>query len=220
MRRTSCVPVLCLLAVGVVAPGCTSFSTLQRARVIEPGTSRWGASLQGLAIQGDDIGITVPVVEGSYRRGLTDTVDVGAKVWPIGVLVDAKVQYITRPRFAASVAPGLAFSSIGLLQKLEAHLPFLFGLDYGSSELTFGGKLIASLALVTGTAEDGTEGEVVGAGFEIFPGFMVGFDWALSKSFHIMPEVNIHFSTLGGSPLFFSIGDTAQVQFALSVFIQ
>ena len=177
-------------------------------------------SVQGLAVDGDDIGYMVPVLEGNYRRGITDTVEVGAKVWPIGVLVDMKLQYVTRPRFVASVVPGLAYSAIGPLQKIEGHVPFLFGLDYGASELTIGGKLIASVALATGTEEDGNAGEIVGAGFEIFPGFVAAFDWAVADWLHLMPEVNVHFSTLGGSPLFFSIGDTLQVQFALSVFIQ
>ncbi len=133
---------LLLLAAPAVllGTGCPATSTLQTARTIPKGSFRLGL---GLELQTGAGRLARGQTLLSARYGLSDHLDVGAKLYFIGGMIDLKWQLLRSARVDAAVAPGIMLShynggfSIGsyldrpffIGQIVEFHLPVLVGFN-------------------------------------------------------------------------------------------
>lgn len=177
-----------LAALLVLATGCISFSSVQRADTLgagrlqaaaEPGL--WGsATPQGVE--------ALPHVDASVRVGVTDRLDLGVRAGSSLLGLEAKV-LLTEPgdpRLAMSLAPGLggvfaAGSGIGPAGVVGLELPLLVGLKFaGGHELVLGPRVLG-LLLFSGQPVQGL------LGF----GTSVGFSWQVTEGFALMPEVAV-----------------------------
>lgn len=83
-----------LLVAGLLS-SCISFSTLQSVETLDPGEVSVSAGLSILGAEDDNVG-ALPEV--GMRIGLTDRIDVGAKLFlSLAVFVDGKVELIQKP---------------------------------------------------------------------------------------------------------------------------
>jgi hypothetical protein len=111
--------VLNLFILGLLA-GCASMSTMQTARVTDK--NEFGFGVGGGVVKSeialgtfDTIKINAPFLEGSLRYGVTDKIDVGARVTIIGTaVVDGKYQFLGNKtsKFAGSVGFGVGYLNI------------------------------------------------------------------------------------------------------------
>ncbi len=111
-----------LVACSVLQVGCASFSTMQTAEVLEKGKSQTtigGGSYSSKAFSSavsssvKESDVSLPYFEVSYRRGVTDKIDVGGKITLIGTaVIDGKYQLYDGETFDAAVGAGLGYLSI------------------------------------------------------------------------------------------------------------
>ena len=110
---------LFVLLVGMFGfSGCASYSTAHTATPIEKGQVETSvrASYYGLQAGSGNTGALrggLPSFEFAGRYGVSKNVDVGAKVFPIGIGLDANIAVINQEAFAFSVNPAVSYVSIG-----------------------------------------------------------------------------------------------------------
>jgi len=182
-----------LAAVLVLATGCISFSSVQKADTLGPGKVQaavepglWGgASPQGVE--------ALPHVDATVRVGVTDRLDLGVRAGSSALELGAKV-LLTEPgdpRLAVSLAPGLGgvfldgrgvtpgSPGIGPAGVVSLDAPLLVGLKLaGGSELVLGPRVLTLLFF-----SDGPLAAALGVGGS------VGFSWQVTEGFALLPEV-------------------------------
>lgn len=113
--------IVMILAVAAFMSGCVSMSSLQTARVTEPGEFGVGLSAGYVNTEidlGDDaepIGLSAPYFELAGRFGITERLDLGARLGLIGTAgLDLKYQFIgdNESPFASSAGFGVSYVSI------------------------------------------------------------------------------------------------------------
>lgn len=198
------------VTLAVVAPltGCASFSTMGLARTMNKGGIQgWVAPGGGGAIateSGTSVGAGYPLLEGGIRYGVTDNVELGAKLGFDGITLQSKFGLVRSPTMEhgvdLSVAPQVGFigygastsgsgsSSSSFVGVLTAQLPILFGIDFGGHELVFGPRVVDQVLF--GNFSSGTSG---GSGVAdlLYVGGSIGFAIRVSPYVRIMPEVAI-----------------------------
>ncbi len=192
-------PFLLLLLLGT---GCPSASTLQTVRTLPPSKLRLAVgmdvvSLRGPALVGDatESGrLTLPQLEVAGRMGLSDRLDVGAKLFLVGALFDVKWQFLKTHRVDAAVAPGLgwtllsgpATTSGAAVNSLDLHLPFLFGFNVSDDiTLMLGPRVLGRLSFSPSGAG------VMQARLLPFIGGSAGVALQLGDSLVLLPEVTL-----------------------------
>lgn len=178
-----------LCALWLVASGCASFSTLQRADVLPAGKTRLGIVPLTVARQGDaDPQPTASLVL-TARRGLGHDFEVGGRVWAVGIGAGVKYQLLDTKDLVLSIAPELLASLQGRSSALtyDVALPVLAGLDVGAHQLVVGLRVVTRWWQITRTRNGPTD-EWTNT---TFPGGVVGFDFALPGGLHLMPEFNL-----------------------------
>lgn len=98
--------------------GCASYSTAHTATPIEKGQVETSvrASYYGLNAGAGGQGVLrggLPSFEFAGRYGVSKNVDVGAKVFPVGVGLDANIAVINQEAFAFSVNPAVSYVGLG-----------------------------------------------------------------------------------------------------------
>lgn len=199
-----------LLVVAVVlATGCPSLSTLQTPSTVPKGKLRGAVGAEAVGIKSGGASITLPQLELGLRYGVTDNLDLGAKLYGFGGELGLKYQFL-RGEIDGAVAPAVSYMSISAsasgngntatssLSILYLHLPILFG--YNVSEnvtLGFGPKAL----LVRSSAEaKGNDAKASATNSGFLGGAYVGIPLKLGDAFWIAPELNIYkaFSGVGG----------------------
>ena len=167
-----------LLVILAATSGCVSMSTLQTARTLEEGHTR--QSFGGGTYKSkskDDTGLEIetnlPYVEYSYRMGLVKDVDLGLKVTLIGsYAADAKYQFYSDEKFAASTGFGLGYMSYKItsgstekeVKYIDAMLPLYLSYDFAKSfSLYMSPKFIYRSASGDATGSDQIKGLGIGA---------------------------------------------------------
>src|SRR5512140_1228870 len=188
----------------VVLTGCPSLSTMQTPATVPKGELRFGVGLEGVGYSEKESGgttstVTAPQLELNARYGVTDNIDVGAKLYLIGAEVGGKYQFV-KGAFEAAVAPAASYISVSLdsgngggsssFSVTYLHLPLLLGYKLTDwFELAFGPK--ALYAIASGSANDSTSQSSVTSS-----GFMVGgfgsLQLRIGKAFWLAPEVNVY----------------------------
>ena len=197
--------VLPLVPLALVLAGCPSFSTMGTARTLPVGKTQLVVSPQAAytkhwSIAGLDQGTDVvfPQFELGIHHGVTEDVEVGAKVWVLGFEVDTKLQ-LGRSRSDSSgvdiaIDPGigylgftqgqsLATSSLTSSQNsLSFYLPLLVGFNFaGGNQLVLAPKIIDQVILPSSDT---------GAGNVLWGGASLGYAWRVGN-FQLLPEVTV-----------------------------
>jgi hypothetical protein len=167
--------------------GCASATTLGTARTLEPGVLQPSVSVKA----------PMPLLEVGVRRGLTESVDVGARVGgyfstPMTVLsvaADSKVQ-LRRSVDPGSgwdfaVVPGAGYEQAVVggqrLHSVHFSLPLLLGKNLGRHQLIFGPRLIDQILW-------NRDSETINV---LFYGTSVAFAWRISEKVQLIPEASL-----------------------------
>ncbi|OJT26520.1 hypothetical protein BO221_00275 [Archangium sp. Cb G35] len=174
--------VTCVAGLGAL-PGCVSTGM---ARTVDPGKLQ--VSLSG-GLQGNVS--YIPQGELAVRYGVTERVDVGARLFLPGAEVDARFALLRAPSLKSGVdvtlAPSLAYvlpmssTTPGLV---FPSLPLLVGFNLGGSQLVLGprvGYVIKTGQSLTSQSFDGN----------IIVGSSLGLAIPIGQVFRIVPEVSL-----------------------------
>jgi hypothetical protein len=164
--------------------GCYSFSTLGRARIVEPHQIEiFGAPAaliqavsNGAAVRpGGDVGV---------RYGLDQRWELDGRITTLGATVGPRIQLLRSANpnsgFDLLIAPALAYT---YPDKFALELPLLLGWNVGK-----GDQIVVAPRLVYQArfSDDGVSYPLSYA----FAGGSVGFAWKVSRHFTLMPEVS------------------------------
>jgi len=167
-----------VLAIAPLVCGCYSFTALGRARTVERHRVEVlvATGLTGTATLDGDANVR-PSFEVGARYGLTDRVDLGARVGDYGGSLTARFQVHRSPDVL--VAPGLAYT---LTDKLALELPVLFGFDVkGGHQIVLAPRAVYQLRF--GVADLDHPAQF------FFLGASAGFVWRITRHVALMPEV-------------------------------
>lgn len=192
---------LLLLALAMACGGCPSFSTLQTPRTVPDGELRFAALAGGAGALSDAAGPgpRAAQFELSARYGLGDRVDVGVKLYALGV--EAGVKWlILRGPLDIAVAPALSYASFDdqmgtSFNAFYAHLPLLLGWNISDRvTLSFGPKLMFGYQF--------RSGDVVRDDLLLIEGLLVGMYVSvpirIGRAFWIAPELNAYANVTNG----------------------
>jgi hypothetical protein len=175
---------LLLLCACLPSWGCISVGSLQTADTLGAGNSR--LTLRGTAqLQGtDQIG---PEVSAGFQYGVSDTVDVGLRLFTLGAEVSGKVQLVPREsRTVVSLAPVAGRRDNAYFdghRELYAGLPLLVGFrSDDDSQLVLGFQ-----PMVRGLRGEGSEDWHT----TFWLGTSVGYAWRVSDGVRLMPELAV-----------------------------
>lgn len=202
----------------MIASGC-SIATLGTALPIDKGTSQVIVAPSAIRVNLSGKPYTGPQVEVGGRYGLSKSVDIGARLWLPGYVVDSRIALRRAPNRARGLdiglQPGVSYLYIpggeadsSPLHIASASLPLLLGWNLGEGrQLVVAPKLIDVVSF---------SGSVNGKAANLLTGAVtVGFIWPLSRNFALAPEVGLGKLLLGsvqgfGSDLWMS-GMSGQV---------
>lgn len=180
--------------------GCASFSTMSTARTTPRDTTQvWIApELVGMTF---DTGspperqaLSVPQFEFGVRRGITDDVELGAKLWLLGAAFESKFQVVRSETqdsgVDVAIAPSvgwLGFNSGdggGNFNVVTGYLNVPVGINVpGGSQLVLTPKAIYQRYMASGSGSSGSAGL-------LFLGGSVGYAWKLG-TMYILPELSV-----------------------------
>lgn len=183
-RQIRALAVTALLS-AVVMTGCPSLSTLQTVDTVPEGQTRFALGAEAVGAEG----AAAPQIEFAVRHGLSDTVDIGGKVYLGGLELGVKVQVMDSD-WDMSIAPATSFiyvkaddEGVGVLY---LHAPLLIGTDFSDTlSIGFGPKFLYALFF----------GDIVDDDFAVdglMGGAYVNLPIRVSQSFWIAPEVNVY----------------------------
>jgi hypothetical protein len=194
MRRV--LMILVPLALLLLA-GCPSLSTLQTVSTVPKGKTRFAVGAEVIGYKEKSGSVTAPQTEFGVRYGVTDDIDVGAKIYFLGAEFGGKYQFL-RGALDASVAPAVSYISItsgsgsdeSKVSVAYIHLPILLGYNVSDSlTLGFGPKVLYTIA--TGSATSGTDtSSATASGF--MAGGFVQIALKVGGAFWLAPELNIY----------------------------
>jgi hypothetical protein len=192
MRR-----LLALFPAIAILGGCPSITTMGTARTVKRDTTQvWVApEFMGLTYDSGDgyESLSVPQFELGMRRGVTDTVDVGAKLWLLGMAIDAKFQLLRSPvqdtGVDLAISPGLGWLGFNdgdgngfNVVTGYASLPVGINLP-GGSQFVLTPKAIYQRYMARSDGGSGSVGI-------FFVGGSAAFAWKLG-SMYVLPEISI-----------------------------
>jgi hypothetical protein len=189
--------------------GCPSFTNLKTARAMDKGEYEitvagevGGISAPSSGASQNGVVLVYPQFEVAGRWGVTDGLDLGFKVYPIGAEFDATIQLL-RGGFDLALAPGVGAFGFGAFGggdsvgyfAVPVHLDVLAGLPFGDGhEFVFGPGLYSFFAL-TGSSGGGSSASSTGV--TLMAGGTVGVSLRAGRGLRIMPEFNIYFPFAG-----------------------
>ena len=190
-------------AVGLVAGSACTSSTLQLARTTPRGetSTAMAAGVQVFSVSGKRQ--RVPQFEVGGRYGLTDRIDVGARVWLPYWELDTKFQLARSPTptegWDLAVAPGIGYLG-GIPGDREGsgaylHTAALSTTLYVGKNFADGSQLILAPRAVDFVMAG--YAEAAGAINLLYAGGSVGFAWKVTKSVRLVPQVSALFNVVG-----------------------
>lgn len=188
---------LAVSSCALVLFGCPSMSTMNTARTLDAGEFRFIAAPGVSRVSLGAEPLVQPQVELGGRFGITDDVEVGAKLWVPGYSLDAKIALLRAPSkdsgMDLSINPGLSYiggisgtrtGGGATLHVATVFLPVLIGFNTGGGDqLVLGPRLIDQLWL--GSDDEGSTINL------IYAGSSIGYAWKVSDSVMIMPELSV-----------------------------
>ena len=191
---------LLLVGLASLSSACATYATLQTTRPLGKGVTQVAVEPGVVgAMSGTDLGGVAPRVDLSIRHGVTEAVDIGARLGLGGLDVFGKFLVMEGDdslRIALVPTAGLLYmgsgSGGGGGGVLNLSLPVLFGVPLGEHELIVGPKLY-NTTLFGGVSEAG------GAINVLMGGATVGFAARLAGGFTLLPEIAVLTPLVGSS---------------------
>jgi hypothetical protein len=190
------------LLAALLAPAlcsCAALSTRQSADTVPAGSYQVFAGLDGVAYRDTQQRVTTPTLQAELglRRGLSENVDVGARIYVQGVEAGVKWRF-ARGEWAAALAPSVAASrtrdttlTVDALY-LFSHLPLIVGHRVSpTASVNFGPRLMY------GYFYPATGGSAHGLSL----GGFVNVDRRLGETWHVFPEIVAYRSVVGEVPV-------------------
>jgi len=196
---------LAVIPAVILLAGCPSFTTMGTARTAPLGRTQFYVATGGVQLRDwrlkDSSGssgtletVGLPQFELGVRHGVSESVEVGGKIWFLGAELDSKFQLVRSPSEGAGIdvalAPALSLypftaesSSGDDVQAIFAwaHLPLLFGVNLGGgSQLVIGPRLSDMIVVA--------EGEMSNV---FWAGGSLGLALKLGPTFRVLPEVSV-----------------------------
>ncbi len=191
----------------LVASSCLSIGGVQRADTMgrgnyqfttEPGVHLALPPAGTQTIFGPVSFLLGPMIDFGARYGVSDGVDLGARIGTTGLDVNAKF-LLTKPddlNLAVSLNPTVGGFFFGLANAAFAYgtinFPVLIGFKFGHHELVLGPRLMAQFLLA------GASSASAGA-FVLTPGATVGFAISFQDIFTLLPEIGLAVPLIGGT---------------------
>ena len=184
---------LCLVA--TLAAGCPTMSSMQSARTLDADQSRFIIAPEVSRYSLGTEPLDQPQIEMGYRYGITDSLEVGAKLWIPGLLADVKYALMRsdgETGWDLSIAPGISYiggmsgtrtGSGSSMHVTTLYLPLLVGYNRGGGDQIVIGPQLANQTWVT-TDDEGTTANI------LYAGTSIGYHWQFSKSVALMPEIS------------------------------
>ena len=173
-----------------IAGGCISIGAVSRAQTVGKGKYEVSVEPGFWPLQIEDRSINLPSLNGALRYGISDRVDIGARIGT-GLLEFQSKFLLTRPEhkwLAISLAPsfgGVFGGAFGIKSGyLNVPVPLLIGLKLGKHELTLGPRVQNLLG-------SGGSSENKGALFVLLGGGSIGFGAQVTPKFRILPELAV-----------------------------
>jgi hypothetical protein len=175
---------------------CPSMSTLKSARTLDEGKVRFAVAPEFSSFSLGGKPLRKPQIEMAARYGLTDDIEIGAKLWLPGMEVDMKYALLRSKTpdsgWDLSLDPGIGYvggisgtatGSGSELHVLTFYMPVLFGYNLGEgNQIVLGPKLIDQIWM---TADD--DGATINL---LYAGSSLGFVWKVSDGIRFIPEVS------------------------------
>jgi hypothetical protein len=171
------------VATAVALSGCYTFSTLGRARIVEPEhVELWGAPQALVVATSSGAGVR-PIAGGGVRYGLSRVVELDGSASTSGFTLGTRLQLHRSPSEISGVdlalAPELVFT---WPDKLAADLPVLFGLNLpGRNQLVLSARVAYQQQYGVGSVPHPVN-------FAYF-GSSIGFVWQVGDHLALVPEV-------------------------------
>ena len=187
---------LVLIAALAISSGCAT-SAFQTARTNGEGNFQFGVEPGIIGVTGGGFGLFAPSFNLAGRYGVSDSVDIGARIGTMGYEVQTKFalnDHSQHDALALALAPG--FTAIGFggggagFFYLTSRIPLLIGIPVGDSEFTLGPRL--SPVFIAAGAGGGAAG-----GFGLSAGVSAGFAARVGEKFWVMPEAALDVPIFG-----------------------
>ncbi len=193
MNRTSLTAIL--IAGASLLCGCPSMTTMGTARTLDQGETQFFVAPEYSRFSMGGQPLSEPTVEIGGRYGITDEVEVGARVWLPGYAVDTKIALLRSETedsgWDLSVAPAVSYmgSMSGTaegsgyeLHVTTIYLPLLIGYNLGGGNSVVLGARLADQIWTTEDQEDTTANL-------LYIGSSLSFVWKVAEGIRIAPEV-------------------------------
>lgn len=187
LKRLSSSQWTCAILLACSTMGCSAVGMVQTAQTL--GKGGWEVSVDpgvnGLFI----VPPPGPVLHGSFRYGVTDSVDLGGRVGTTFIEFQSKFLLTPpeHPVIAVSIAPAVGvmfgFVALGGVPMMHATLPVLIGFKFGPHELTLGPRLQNVLFLGDTDAD--------ASAYILSGGASLGFAAQVTEKFRILPEFSV-----------------------------
>lgn len=193
------------VVMAVVGTGCPSLSTLQLPRTVPRGQVRFAFAPEVVGAHTTGDTATAPQTEFAIRYGVSDNIDVGAKLYLLGAEFGAKFMLL-RGGLDLAVAPAASYFSFSSSSSgtsvsssfLYLHLPIIFGANLNDSlTLGFGPKFMYVAGF--GSASD-TSSSAFASGNAMFAGLFVNLPIRVGDAFWIAPEINVYSNISNSGP--------------------
>lgn len=159
--------------------GCSTLSTLDGAKTLPPHTVQLGGgvSVQAGASPISQVGVPLPQLEGDVRVALAEDVDLGFRVYLLGVGSDVRYRFFHEGPWHLATGVGIAGLPLGTSGSVETRLPLTAERDLGERWSIAGGP-----RLILRDQWNATEGGTV-ARFDTFAGGMLRGEYAAKRFF-------------------------------------
>ncbi len=187
LQQKSLLPCICGFIFALGATGCAATGMVQTAQTvgkggyevsIDPGVN----GVLGLPFAG-------PAFHAAFRYGVTDRIDIGARVGTTLAELQAKFLFTdpANETIAVSIVPAagvLLIPGSGFVSGVNIPIPVLIGFKFGAHELTLGPRFQNSIYFdPTGTVD--------GSFYSLGAGLSLGFAAQATESFRILPEFSV-----------------------------
>lgn len=180
------------VAVGLlVVTGCASIGNVQRADTVGKGNYQIGIEPGVQVISAPSVSIPYPHLDASFRYGITDGIDLGARAGFSFLELQGKF-LVTKPGapgVIVSIAPTIGGIFIGDASigagLLNFAVPALIGIPFGDHEFVIGPRLQGIFAFANSGA------------LLLGPGTSAGVAFQVSEQIAVMPEVSVVLPVFG-----------------------
>jgi hypothetical protein len=193
-EMTSSVRFLGLAGVALAMSGCLTVASFQTADTNGRGRTQLGLEAGSTGIAVKDGRASLPGTAISARYGVSDDLDIGARIGTGGGDIMAKLRLMGGPgQLTVSLAPSIGGISLGPTSLTSAQVPLLVGIPLGSHQFVLSPKVHMYRASIDTTTTDdkGVTTYAAASATILSAGTGVGLALKLGETFRILPEFSV-----------------------------